>query len=345
MKKQLIVGALASTFVLGGIGATVEASPQEKPNAVKGEYGYDVKKKLEKHLKDQENILEADVLKKFKSEFAEVDGNTIHYKVYQGKKNAKKTYVVVHGATATLETTKVYAAALAKENPDARILLVDLPLRGQSTSATFTTADISIEKYADIMKQFIEQKRADGIIKGKLNYSGWSMGGSIGMKLELAGAPIDELVLINTSPVWESIEGLKAVFGIESFTPEIISMMTAGNYTEEVAQGMDFDTYMDKFHGSPVVGAADFNALSVDAYDVREQLNQIDAKTLIFSGTLDDLAEPRMQTLMDGQIPKSELVMYENGHDMFMKPEIAQEMAKEITQYFEKKNGKKEGHK
>lgn len=342
-KKSFMAIALASAFSIGTIGAafaplTTEASGNEKSQEMKGQYGYEINKSTDDKFKDKPKKADKiDLDSKFVSQFADVDGNQIHYKIYEGKKNPKKTFVITHGATATLETTKTYAKAVAEQNPDARILIVDLPLHGKSTSEAFTAGEVSLDKYAEIMGKFIEQKRDDGTIKGKLNYAGWSMGGSIAMKLVLAGAPIDELVLINTSPVWESIEGLKSVLGIEAFTPEIVSMMTAGNYNEETANGMDFDTYMQTVYGSPVVGAADFNALAVDAYDIREQLNQIGVKTLIFSGTQDELALPQMQALMDESIPASKLVMYENGHEMLMEADIAKEMAKELNKYFDTK--------
>ena len=359
-KKPIIALALTSAFTIGTIGTAlspITASANGPDTVQETKYGYETQKQFDKKFKgkdkesaDSESILEAGILKQFKSKFASVDGNQIHYKIYEGKKNAKKTFVVVHGATATMETTKIYAGALATENPDARVLIVDLPLHGQSTSDSFTTADISVENYAKIMKQFLDQKRADGTITGVLNYSGWSMGGSIGLQLDLMGAGIDELVLVNSSPVWETIPSIGNLFGLEQFNADAVAAMMPGSYSGELTYNIsekdsaDLISNIDKFIADTTVGAADFNTLYPENYDLRDQLGNIKAKTLIISGTKDVIAEPRFQTFMDEQIPNSELVMYEDAHSMFMKPQIAEQMADEITEYFGKAKGNGKGN-
>lgn len=352
MNKKITVFLLSSTLTLGGLSTAfspidVEASsskevPKHQHSVYDGKK-FDKKDQLDKDSKD--SILERGNLKKFKDAYTEVEGHSIHYKIYNDNKKTDKTYIISHGATATLETTKIYASALAEKQPNAKIILVNLPIHGKSTSETFMIEDISIDAYAEIMKAFIDKKRADKTIQGELNWSGWSMGGSIGLQLDLMGAGFEELTLINSGPYWAPIGGLAASMGFEKYSPEITAAIMAGNYQTEFAYGLsDKDKVsllaeLDKFSSLSEVGAADFNAILPSVFDLRDQLSNVKAKTLILSGTNDALVELQYQELMDEKIVDSKFVLLEDGHAMLMKPVLAKQMVEEVDSFFG--NGKK----
>jgi len=249
---------------------------------------------------------------------ADVSNHTITYEVYSGSETPERTMILCHGASCTRHTMKVLAAELVKHRPQDRLIIMDVPWHGESMSdgpIDYTT----VHTYADVLQNFVQQLRENGTIQGSLAWFGWSMGGSIGMLLELNGVDIDELVLINTSPVWETIQGMLATIPALS-DPNQISDVFRLVMAEDMAVGTneaERDGIIAQFAdivSEPHVMINDFAGLKPDKYDIRDRLQNIQAKTVIVSGSQDNLATTEMQQVMIEQIPHAIAYISDGSH-------------------------------
>jgi len=258
---------------------------------------------------------------------ADVSNHTIAYEVYSGSETPERTMILCHGASCTRHTMKVLAAELVKHRPQDRLILVDVPWHGDSMSdgpIDYTT----VHTYADVLQNFVQQLRENGTIQGKLAWFGWSMGGSIGMLLDLNGAGVDELILINTSPVWETIHGmLESIPALSD--PNQISDVFRLVIAEDVGTGTteaERDNIITQFTdivSAPHVMINDFAGLKPEKYDIRNQLQNIQAKTVIVSGTQDNLATTDMQQLMVKTIPHALAYIGDGTHADLLKQQGA----------------------
>lgn len=281
-------------------------------------------------------IFDSGIINSFKTETVQVGEHTISYEIRKGKANPEKTYVLSHGATATGEFMKVVAAELAQKEPNARIIILDLPLHGNSTGPMDNLEDITVHTYADIMKDFLDIKTADGTVKGDVSWVGWSMGGAIGMLLDLNGAKIDELTLLNSGSYFGPIEGLIEMLPAEVIKEVFYHVIEPQLYefvTEKEREDI-LNHYNKLTTESAELMAQDFVAVSPKNYDIREKLKEIEAKTLIISGTKDIVALPTDQELMNQEITGSKLVMFEDDHVQLVKPTQAKKIVSEMEQFF-----------
>ena len=287
------------------------------------------------------SIIESGKLNSFKDYYVGIVEHTIHYEMRKGKANPDRTIILAHGATATGDTTKVTAKGLADAYPNARIIIVDLPYHGDSTGPKEKLKDVTIHTYVDVMSDFIEKLKEDGVIKGKLNWTGWSMGGSIGMLLDLKGVEIDELTLLTSSPVWHVIQAQ-----LNSMPPEMTGEMFAPIHKQMLGENLkpnmsekDHASLMSEYdvlHADPDVMLQDFHAIIPSVYDIQDRLGEIDAKTLIIGGIHDTVALPEYQTMMDERIKSSKLVMLDDNHEALMKPNSVQNIVAAFQGYFGK---------
>lgn len=196
---------------------------------------------------------------------------------------------------------------------------------------------VTVHDYANVMYDFLNQKTQDGTIQGTVNWTGWSMGGSIGMLLDLKGANIDELTLLDSSPYWGD------------FVNPVLSITNEDNVNDIMnsAYEDDLQTHISTIEredilghlnalltSSPSVMVQDFKAIAPENYDIRAQLKDIKAKTLIIGGTLDSAAFPQYQSLMDETIHESKSIIYEDSHPQLIKPAQAKLIVSELHTYF-----------
>jgi pimeloyl-ACP methyl ester carboxylesterase len=289
--------------------------------------------KLEPSLK-----FETGIMNSFESKFEDVGSHTIHYKIREGHSNPKRTFILSHGAFGTANFMKVLAVDLANKYPNSRIILVDQPWHGESTS-TESVKTATVHTYAEVMSDFIGIMKKDQKIQGKLNWIGWSMGGSIGMLLDLKGVGIDELTLLNSSPIWNSIKDLGE--NVPEFTQE--------KFVKTVFQGIVLDSlqtniseenrnevmsYYEKLTSSPEVMVQDVFAILPENYNIQDDLNKIESKTLIISGTEDIVGEVKFQHILNENIRNSKLKMYEDNHLLLVKPNIVKSVIEDIFNSF-----------
>lgn len=233
---------------------------------------------------------------------------------------------------------KPLAVKLAEKFPNDKIIILDLPFHGCSIdSATLETA--TVHTYTEVVKELIDILKEDGIIEGKLHWLGWSMSGSIGLLLELGGVAIDELTLLNSSPVWESIGDLITNVPAAS-NPDEMGVLFHNIYMSQLETGVTDeeraiieDTYLECTSGLKVM-VQDFSAITPDKYNVVNQLENVKAKTLIIGGTTDLTAEERFQNVMLEKIPDAELIMTEDNHSQLLKPYAIDIIAEGIAERF-----------
>lgn len=283
-------------------------------------------------------LFENEVLGKFVKKEIEVGNHTIAYEVGQSEKTPERTYILSHGASGTRNYMKVLAKEIV-EKTASRVILIDLPYHGDSKGDLTKLSEITVHDYADTAFDFIAKLRENNEILGKLAWIGWSMGGSIGLLLDLKGANIDELVMLNSSPVWESIQGLQenvpAILDVNAIK-EIFRQIEVADFKSNMTKE-EYDEALGNYENLiaiPEVMVQDFNAILPSVFDVRDKLGEIKAKTLILGGTQDSVALVEQQELMNARIPDVKLVMFEDTHSMLVKPTIVKELVKELQARF-----------
>lgn len=271
----------------------------------------------------------------------QVGNHIIAYSYYSGKEDnpVDRTFILQHGAFCTKVFMDVLAHKLVQIYPNSRIISVDAPWHGESVGPEDELANATVHTYADILADFVAKKREDNTIVGKLQWIGWSMGGSIGLLLNLKGVEIDELTLLNSSAVWHKIKQLVEL------VPDAMNV----NAIKQVFYNMlenDFKTNMipavadellanyDILTALPEVMVNDIKAVHPDNYDIRNQLKDITAKTLIVSGIEDKMAEEYLQVDLNESIKDSMLLMLNDNHSLLVKDEMLDKVLEAHQIYF-----------
>lgn len=289
--------------------------------------------------KNKPTIFENGINDSFRNESAKVGAHSISYLFKEGSKDPDKTFILAHGAMARKETFYIFASELADKNPESRILIVDVPLHGSSTVSIDAVEPMNVHDYAAVLQEFVQSKTLDKTIQGELHWIGWSMGGSIGMLLDLKGVNIDELTLLNASPYWEFTANLLPILDVKT----VREMHTFGLVQDLQTNVSEDDREYIISHldclipESGDVMVQDIQGIAPVHYDIRNDIQNINAKTLIISGTEDGLATPEYQDVLNREIPESKLVMFEDNHIQLMKPFAAKKIVSEIESYFSKK--------
>lgn len=318
--KKATAGLLAASILVGGVATTV--APVQANAA---------SQTIHEKQEASKPFYEKGIINSFKSETVQIDDQNIAYDIRKGNAHPEKTYVIVHGATATKNYMKTYAAEIAQKEPNARIIILDLPNHGESTGNKDDLANRTVYDYVDYMEKFLEEKTADGTIQGTLNWSGWSMGGSIGMLLDLKGVQIDELTLLDSSPYWKFIDL------IPESTKESVKGTLSSEFNKHVTEEESKDLYDNIYNlmtKDEDVVKRDLKGLAPAIFDIRDQIKNIKAKTLIIGGTEDALAPVSMFELMAQEIPNSKLVMYEDSHSQMIKPTQAKQIVQELENFY-----------
>lgn len=291
--------------------------------------------KGEIQLLKKDSIFNRGLITSFKEETLQIGDNTISYLVRKGD-TAEKTYVLVHGATALKNTFNMFAAELAERQPNSTIISVDLPLHGKSTNTEVDVESITVQTYTDVMEEFLKLKTDDGTITGKLNYVGWSMGGSIGMLLELRGIKLDELTLLNSSPYWEFTDALLPMVNVENIK-EVFASLGAEDFNQNITD-VDKEDILTNIENMVTERAdvmiQDFIAISPKNYDIKSELKDIKAKTLILAGTKDTVSLIHYNELMSYEIKDSKLIIYDDSHTQLMKPIQIKKIVSEMENFF-----------
>lgn len=144
---------------------------------------------------------------------------------------------------------------------------------------------------------------------------------------------------MNSSPYWEFTDNLLPILNVENVRGVFTSVYD-GDFKTNVSddEHEDIMSHLDcLITDSNEVMIQDVQAIAPVHYDIRKDIKNIKAKTLIIGGTEDGVATPEYQEVLNHEIPKSKLVMYEDTHSQLMKPFAVEKIVSEIDNYFSKK--------
>lgn len=209
--------------------------------------------------------------------------------------------LLIHGAGASFMDWPVQL----RRHPEAQVIAPDLSGHGDSPGSGHD----HIAAYVDDMLAFMDALEVETVIVG-----GHSMGGAIGQTMALnAPERVSGLLLVATGaylPVNPLIlDGL--VTDTEATARRIIRWSWAKSISDEWLADVPLKRLLAV---DPMTTRNDYAACA--AFDVREQLNNIRAATLIVAGEADKMTPlAHSQALLAG-IPDAELVIVEGGGHM-----------------------------
>lgn len=263
-----------------------------------------------------------------------VGEHSIYFEVEKNSEKVERTFVISHGACGTGRYMTMVAESILKEIPNSKVLILDLPYHGESTS-TDNVEGKTVSDYAKTVKEFLELAKIDGEIEGTVHWIGWSMGGSIGLILDLEYGIIDELTMLNSSFVWNTVQPLVDVLqNIEpdyDFFKQVLGSSLVGDVTEEFKK--DFLDKFETISAKVNVMVNDFRAIAPVNFDVTNKLKDIKAKTLIFSGFEDDLATVENQNILHENVDGSELKLIQDNHILLLKPTAVSEFINTLKNF------------
>lgn len=264
----------------------------------------------------------------------ETEDHTLYYETATNSDKVEKTFLIAHGACASGAYMNLVAFQILEKVDNAKVIILDLPFHGHSI-ASVDVKGLNVHDYKTYVKEFIDELQEKGEIIGITNWVGWSMGGSLGLLLNIEDGLFDELTLVNSAPYWKSIEGLLTLFQDTTANKQIFEGVVMGSLVEENPELVEVvkEAYSE-ITATGITMKNDFEALTPENFDLREELHKVTAKTLIFSGTQDEVAEVHLQHLMGEKIPNSNLVLVEDNHCTVLRTASSEALAKEIAEFF-----------
>lgn len=215
--------------------------------------------------------------------------------------------VFIHGAGGT----HLDWPAELRRLPEANAIIPDLPGHGRSPAPGLS----SIAAYADEMIALLDALHIQRAI-----IAGHSMGGAIAQTMALRYPDrVQGLILIGTG----------AKLGVHADT--LNGLLTEASKTITMLVNLYYGTgRTDSMKRRSMQRLADFNPAllhsdyaACNAFDIREQVNQIKAPTLIVGGTDDRLVPYKRSEYLHEQIAGSQLVRVEGaGHFMTLEQPV-----------------------
>lgn len=169
-----------------------------------------------------------------------------------------------------------------------------------------------MESLADIEYNFILKLKETSEIEkdADITYAGWSLGSSIGLEMAIKEKIFNRLVLIGSSPIWETLPPIPD----DQLHDVIIKFIFDGfskDITPERLQWVKDNG--ESMISAPTACKADITA--VHKFNVIDKLSSIDIPVLMIAGGKDYLALPSRQLTMIDGIPNSKLVIIsDEGH-------------------------------
>jgi pimeloyl-ACP methyl ester carboxylesterase len=241
--------------------------------------------------------------KQFVTKTVQVGDSVINY--VASKRRHKKTLILQHGAFMNHITMMGLASLFRGYN----VIVPDLPNHGKSV----TPHEIDdVESLADIEYNFILKLIETGAIEkdADITYAGWSLGGSIGLEIAIKEKIFNRLILISSSPIWETLPSIPA----DQFTAVFKNMFTQSLSKDVTPQRLQWvKDNVESMISAPSACMADITA--IHKFNVIDKLSCIDIPVLMIAGAKDYLALPTRQLTMINGIPNSKLVILsDEGH-------------------------------
>lgn len=129
-----------------------------------------------------------------------------NYEVYYEVKSntiglSNKTFILSHGNSKS-NYLKPIAIKLLEKFPNSQLILLDLPTDETSVKLN-TNKEVNVQLQAEILKQISNDLKEDDI---EIHFLGWELDETIDLRLDLIEADIDNVILLKSLPVWESVE-------------------------------------------------------------------------------------------------------------------------------------------
>ena len=266
----------------------------------------------------------------------ETEDHTIYYETAANSDDVEKTFILAHGAFASGRYMNLVAHEILEQIPNSKVLVLDLPYHGYST-ASIPVEGVTVHGYKEAVADALTQLDEVGELVGTKHWIGWSMGGSIGLLLSIEDNAFEELTVLNSSPVWETVDAFVSagVFSDTSTAKAISKNILFADLEGE--EQVILDAIEANFDDMTAVGNViknDFESITTVNYDVRDKLSEVKAKTLIFSGVNDGVALEPLQHEMAEKIPNNTLVLVDDNHTTVLKPNRAKVIAKHIKDVF-----------
>ena len=247
---------------------------------------------------------------------------------------ARRMFLLVSGEFFTRESIRPLAVRLAYENPNALILVVDLPWHGASES-TIPVEGKTLHDYHIIMRTFVELLRKDFLYTGRLSWVGFGIGGSLGLLADLDKLGIDDLVLISSYARGLEFEPVTDMLNHNTNWEEVRLKETIENSIREDNDLEDAKAVIDNlpsFLADYEVAKNDMNALDMSKFNILSSLENITAKTLIINGEkVSNLAKEEQQ-LMGENIDKCIRYEYNGNWMAIFREDTLDEMVDVITE-------------
>lgn len=265
-----------------------------------------------------------------------ITDHKLYYETAQNDAEVSKTFVIAHGAGASGRYMNLVAHEILNKIPHSKVVVLDLPFHGNSTS-TISIQGLEINAYAKYTHEFVGALEEAGELVNEVHWIGWSMGGSLGLLLNLNHGLFDGLTLVNSAPYWETVAGLISLEPFQQPDTCSVALKTTMAMELQNADAELVQTLMSVFDDISATGEViknDLEGLVPEHFDVRSDLNKVSVKTLIFSGTLDELAALELQKEMNNKIKHSKLVLLEETHSTVLKANCVAELVQNIKEYF-----------
>jgi pimeloyl-[acyl-carrier protein] methyl ester esterase len=240
---------------------------------------------------------------KFFNKTIEVGDSVINYNV--SEKHHKNTLILQHGAF----INNITMMGLAGIFGDYTVIVPDMPNHGKSVTPYELD---SVESLAEIEYKFILKLIETAEIEkdADITYVGWSLGSSIGLEIAIKEKIFNRLILIGSSPIWETLPPIP-----EELLHDIIVKFIFDGFSKDITpQRLQWvKDNIESMISAPAACMTDI--IAIHKFDVIDKLSSIDIPVLMIAGGKDYLAIPSRQITMIENIPDSKLVLMGNeGH-------------------------------
>lgn len=238
-------------------------------------------------------------INKFVTKTIRVDDSVISFNMTNV--HNKKVLILQHGAF----MNNLTMMGLAQKFSEYCVIVPDLPNHGKSVTSRQIN---SVEDLANIEYDFIVKLKSSGLVAkdADITYAGWSMGGSIGLCMATREKIFNRLVLIDSSPIWDTIPLIPADQFHDTFKAIFDSAAISKDTTPARAKWMkdNFESMLAS------VDTSENDITILRKFNIIDKLGSVNVPVLMVSGENDSLALVSRQILMSEKITDNKIALY-----------------------------------